>query len=187
MAQVVDSIRQLTSEVKALKEANAQKDEIIHRLKDAVEEQEAILQAKTTTEAPAPIVHIAKEPRGYKIRKLDEFSREKGTLKLFLTQMRLYLRNEQDNLPYKHDKVCAAATFLQREVYDQFDLYLTDQLQNAEDDRRAETTKMFKDYENFENALKNTFGDIDETRTAERQIEALRQRNSATRYTSEFR
>ncbi|OAA35974.1 pol protein [Beauveria brongniartii RCEF 3172] len=62
---------------------------------------------------------------------------------------------------------------------------LRDYLDNEEPE--AETTRIFGDYDNFEELLKTAFGDPDEIRTATRKLKALKQTGSAQHYAREFR
>ena len=50
-----------------------------------------------------------------------------------------------------------------------------------------ETDELFDNYGTFIVKLKATFGDINEARTAERKMQKLIQKTSASNYTSEFR
>jgi len=88
------------------------------------------------------------------MQKPEGFNGERGTLRLFLTQMRLYLLNNAASVAFEADKICMAATFLRKEAFDWFDPMLTDWLHSTNPaERKTETNTMFSDYRNFEKAL----------------------------------
>ena len=59
-------------------------------------------------------------------------------------------------------------------VFNWFELYLRDYLNNDDDIRKEETKDLFADYANFEYGLKTIFGDPDEIRNAKRQLNRIR-------------
>jgi hypothetical protein len=63
---------------------------------------------------------IAKKP--FKIDAPRKFSRKEGTLRGFLTEMRVYLLYNKDSLPEAVDQVLAASTRLEGSTFDWFEL-----------------------------------------------------------------
>jgi Retrotransposon gag protein len=84
------------------------------------------------------------------------------------------------------DKVIFCATYLRGSAYDWFEPTLTDYLENNLGDRKEHTTATFNSYIQFKTDLKKVYKSIDEKRTADWQIQALRQTTSVTEYALKF-
>jgi hypothetical protein len=149
---------------------------------DLKEKEESIEALQATLQSA--MGEINTNPSRVKYNKPQEYKGERETLQAFLTQMNLHLR--VNKIPLASDQVCLAATFLKDKAFDWFNPTMRDWMDNDEEDQRPETRRMFSSYANFEKEIRNTFGDIDEKGTAERQLGVLRQRGSASKYTSEF-
>jgi len=126
----------------------------------------------------------------YKMMKPEPYSGERGKLQSFLTQARLYTNFHRASLPEEKDKVLCIANLLKGKAFEWFEPYIRDYLENPEADWSTQTKQYFSQtnsYEIFADELKKIFGDVDEERVAERQMQQLRQTGSAANYTAEFR
>ncbi|KAI6634416.1 hypothetical protein MCOR14_006232 [Pyricularia oryzae] len=73
------------------------------------------------------------------------------TLQGFLTGTRAYLHFNEDNFDSDADKVTYAASFLKGDALAWFEPTLRDYLDHDEEEnRKAETNRIFDDYDNFE-------------------------------------
>ena len=121
---------------------------------------------------------------GFKRKLPEPFDGKREELQGFLTSVRAYLRAK--NIQDPAQEVEFAGTLLKGDALSWFEPYLRDYLENTPEDRTADTDKFFENFDNFASAIKNTFGDVDETRTAERQLLNIRQTGSASKYASRF-
>jgi hypothetical protein len=117
----------------------------------------------------------------------EAFNGERHNVQTFLTQCRAYFSVNQTSFGTWKDRVLYAGGKLTGKAADWFEPILRDHLENANAQRREETKNMFAHFDNFAEALKLTFGNPDEVRTAERQLLALRQTGSASHYAAEFK
>src|SRR5579871_328069 len=126
----------------------------------------------------------------YKMPKPEPYSGERGKLQSFITQARLYINFHRASLPEEKDKVLCIANLLKGKAFEWFEPHMRNYLENSEENWSAETKKYFiqaNGYEALINELKDVFGDVDEERVAERQMQQLQQTGSAASYTAEFR
>src|SRR5271157_2275382 len=96
------------------------------------------------------------------------------TLRGFLTQSRVYLQYHLDQLPLDSDKVILIASFLKEDALTWFEPIIRDFIENDKDDWNEDIKKLYEDYNEFEQALKEAFGNPDEEREAERRLQNLR-------------
>ena len=112
------------------------------------------------------------------------------SVRAFTTQARAKLLHHTGTLKTQDEKVRHVAGFLTGEALEWFEPILRNRLETREkdDDRRdEETTKTFASLNHFFKRLQDTFGNPDEQRTAERELQALRQVGSAAQYAAKFR
>jgi hypothetical protein len=109
------------------------------------------------------------------------------TLQGFLTQLRAYHRYNMYDFPDEERKVLHAAHLLKGSALDWFEPTLRDYSENAEADREDGTNRVFGSFSHFAEDLQKTFGNPDEKRSAERKLEILKQKGSASEYASKFR
>jgi hypothetical protein len=88
-------------------------------------------------------------------------------------------------LPSYRDRVIWAASYLRGEAEVRFRLYIEDKLVNGTK-CRAETTEIFAYTDNYFAFLSISYGDLNEARTAELEINRLRQKNSFPEYLAKF-
>ncbi|MDB5911246.1 MAG: hypothetical protein JWP34_5363 [Massilia sp.] len=122
-----------------------------------------------------------------KVKAPEAYDGTPGTLQGFLTQLKAYHRYNTYDFPDEERKVLHAAHLLKGSALDWFEPTLRDYSENAEDDREDGTNRIFGSFSHFANDLKKTFGNPDEKRSAERELEMLRQKGSASEYASRFR
>lgn len=122
-----------------------------------------------------------------KFPKPEPFDGQKGSIRSFLTQAKVYLRvNTSIGGPVP--QILCISNLLTGKAFEWWEPTLRDYLENERDsDRDEETNIIFQSYDNFEHALRTAFGDPDEAKTATRQLKNLRQTGSATHYNREFR
>lgn len=130
-----------------------------------------------TTSMPRP-----NEPKG---KLPEEFRGNRGHLNSFLLQLTIYFNLRASQFPSDYNKIIFASSFFRDKALNwlrpQLNFYL-DRLANP----TSSMTPMFTTFAEFEQQLRNTFGDINEEATAERELRSLRQTQSVGFYTSEF-
>ena len=60
--------------------------------------------------------------------------------------------------------------FLKKDVFTWFKPIIRDYIKNKESDQEEETQKLYNSYTEFEKAIKEAFGNLDEEREAERKL-----------------
>ncbi|KAH8193756.1 hypothetical protein TruAng_012078 [Truncatella angustata] len=136
------------------------------------------------TTAPA----VAHGSNGYKMPAPQAYDGKDGNVQGFLTQCKAYLRFYRDKIITPSDKILCIAGFLRGDALEWFEPTMRDYLNNnTEASREDSTNEMFANYAKFEDKLKATFGNPDETRTAERRLIQLKQKGFASKYASEFK
>jgi Retrotransposon gag protein/Zinc knuckle len=121
-----------------------------------------------------------------KVKTPETYHGDRSKLRAFISQCETYIRFNRQALATNEDKVIFCATYLRGSAYDWFEPTLTDYLENNPGDRKEHTTATFNSYIQFKTDLKKVYGSINEERTADRQIRALRQTTSVTEYASKF-
>ena len=87
-----------------------------------------------------------------------------------LGQLELYMRFNQTTLRNDADRILFASTYLRGGAFEWLEPFLTDYVENPEDEREADAIAIFNSWEAFKERIKMVYGDVDETRTTERQI-----------------
>ena len=127
-----------------------------------------------------------------KIALPDLYHRDRSKLRAFLTQVKLYTGFNGHQFPTDTDKVLWAASHLRGPAFNWIETFLSDYMKNRLPDGRCsngitkKSIKIFQKFEGFEGRINRVFGDIDQGRTAERNIQNLKQTGSATSYTTAF-
>jgi hypothetical protein len=88
-------------------------------------------------------------------------------------------------MPMVRDQIIWAASYLRGEAEMRFRPYLKDRLANGTDGR-PETMEIFKTKENFLTFLSMSYGDLNEARTAELELNRLRQTGTFPEYLAKF-
>lgn len=110
-----------------------------------------------------------------------------GTLRGFLTQMRLHLKGDPRKYSNIEIWVRTAAGQLKGDALAWFEPITRDYVNNDEGKRKPQTDTIFKSYIAFENYLKEGFGEADEGREAEAKLNRLQQKGPASAYAATFR
>jgi hypothetical protein len=122
-----------------------------------------------------------------KIGKVEPFSGDRGTLKVFLAQLRIYFSNNAGRIVSEQDKVLTASSFLTGEAMRWFAPYVTNRLEAAHDEQlEPETANMFSSFAYFEEKLHQLFGTVNEELEAIHKIKGIRQYGSVGDYISKF-
>ena len=125
-----------------------------------------------------------------KIATPTPFTGERKKLDTFLLQMTLYFRFNEALFKQEQDKVMYASYYLQGEAEAWFRPYLKDWVQHCDtnpEDADDDTLELFRSFGKFHTAINLVFGDINEQRTAKREICRLKQTKSAADYTAQFK
>jgi hypothetical protein len=144
----------------------------------------------TTRTATALVGEIDKN---IKYKTIEPFTGERNKLTGFLLQLRLYVKFNGERFRSETEQVLWAVTLLEGKAIHWIEGFLEDYLQNTnalgeikEDKMEDTTVKIFKTWNGFLEEIKVNFGVMDERKEAERAIESLRQKGSATSYTRDF-
>jgi len=120
----------------------------------------------------------------YKRKQPEPFDGKRTELAGFLTQVKAYFRHQ--NIQEPHEQVEFAGTLLKGEALAWFEPILADYIEPGEDGPDEHTSRIFRSFKNFERAINSVFGQIDEKRTTDIQIQRLKQQGSAHKYAAEF-
>ncbi|MGH2639281.1 MAG: hypothetical protein ACRDF4_08395, partial [Rhabdochlamydiaceae bacterium] len=130
----------------------------------------------------------AKSTLTVKVSSPTPFDGNRKQLKMFLTQLDLYIGFNRDAFINEASKVLFAASYLRGGAFDWFETFVSDYMEHGGElaDVKRGTQEIFTDFANFKIKIKKVFGDIDEERTAERNLQNLIQRGSVASYAAEF-
>jgi hypothetical protein len=119
--------------------------------------------------------------------KIEKFTGERAKLGYYLLQLKTVFRLRPQKYPNSVSKVLFASMHLKGAAYEWFEPTLKDYLEtNDAANREQETTNIFGSFANYEVALQQVFGTINEERAAARTIHRIKQRGSAAQYYSQF-
>lgn len=131
--------------------------------------------------------------KNIKYKNIEPFTGERNKLTGFILQLRLYTTFNGDRFRSETEKVLWAVTLLDGKAMNWIEGFLDDYLTNTNREGKLDigtmeetTMKIFGTWNGFIGELKANFGVMDERKEAERAIESLRQKGSATAYTREF-
>ncbi len=122
-----------------------------------------------------------------KLNPPERFDGTASKLRGFLVQARAYHMFHKDLMTTAPQKVLNTGSYLTGPALVWYEPILKDYLDNKTDQQNDETVEIFQKYSAFEEHLTGMFGNKDEVRNAEQQIENLKQRKSASHYATEFR
>ena len=131
--------------------------------------------------APAPVII-----KPLKINTPEPFDGSRGKLRAFFSQIELFFGFNVDRFPIDEHKVLFASTYLRGPVFEWFNSFLTNFLNNEPDKRDDDTIEVTQNYSNFKNKLRQVFGNFDKEHLAERRMQSLQQTGSAADYASKF-
>jgi hypothetical protein len=119
----------------------------------------------------------------------ESYDGNKETLQAFITQTEAYLMINSKIFALEYERVLCVAGMLKGRAAEWFEPTLRDfmETRGSTANRKKETTAIFSSLTQFWKKLKETFGNPDETRAAERQLRNLKQKGSAGTYAAEFK
>lgn len=138
------------------------------------------------TDSSTSAVITERKTSKIKIDKPKAFDGNKGNLQGFLTMAQYYLQHYQAEFNDEASKVLFIAGRLEGNALTWFEPIMRDFLTHMEIERDARTTRIFSSYANFETELRDTFGNPDERRQAERDLQNCKQKTSVSAYFAEF-
>jgi hypothetical protein len=148
-----------------------------------------------TTSAVTTVPDLTLLKKGVpKVAAPEFFKGDRTKYQAYTTQVRLYwwadsLRPTKPidtrELPSIRDKIVWAASYLRGDAEARFRPYLIDKLANGET-CSAETKDVFKSTDAYIGFLSMSYGDLNETRTAELELNKLRQKSSFPEYLTRF-
>ena len=144
-------------------------------------------------EQPAAPPQAARQERdlgeALKPPKPEPFTGKAADVIPFLTRMKGHFQMYKNKLDTPQKKVLYTAALIQGDAKDWFEPILRDYLENEENEnlQDQETQNIFTDWGNFEEALKNNFGVINEERQAAAELFALKQTKSCAAHSAKFR
>jgi len=124
-----------------------------------------------------------------KINLPKKFDGTRGKLKSFLVGFDVYFRFYPQEFTNDVQRVMAAGMQMEGDAL----LWMEPKMQNyldkenEIDEMEDDTKKLFKSWKSFKLEIGKVFGEIDEERTAERKLQALKQTKSASQYVAEFK
>lgn len=152
-----------------------------------------IASSSSGKEATKTTALVGEIDKNIKYKTIEPFSGERNKLQGFLLQLRLYVKFNGDRFRSETEQVLWAVTLLEGKAMNWIEGFLDDYLNltNAKGginhDKMEDTTiRIFETWDGFVSEIKANFGVTDERREAERAIESLRQKGSATSYTRDF-
>lgn len=139
---------------------------------------------------------VSNPPRENRQRELGEilkptppemFDGNPKKLQTFLTEMRAHFNYFETSLATPQARVHFAATRLTGTPRAWFEPTLGDYVKNFHDGVMNERTiQLFNNYEEFEKALKQTFGTVNEEREAETQLNEIQQKGACSEHSAKF-
>ena len=114
------------------------------------------------------------------------FNDEKDKLNPFLLQVKLYIRRYRNEFKEIENQILFAFIYLRKDAFKWFKHFLIDYLFKEKEAREPEIRFIFEISEAFEKRIRRIFEDIDQEKTAEKQLYDLRQKESAVSYSISF-
>ena len=125
-----------------------------------------------------------KKKRDFKIKDLDTYDGETQNLRSWLTAAGLQMENK--GIEGDEAKINFVAGYLRGKAWNWFEPILREKRTEKRADWSDRTTRILGSYKEMEKAMAQVFGDVDERKTAARQMQKLRQTRSVTDYITEF-
>lgn len=146
-------------------------------------------QAEELEQLKAQVAAMAAPRKKIPVKIPENYDGGRSGLKTFLTNVELYCRFNQDIFDTDQAKILAASMHLEGKAAEWLRPLTEDYLLYEHDPGRWDeaTKKAFTSWGGFKDQLQLMFGEVDEEKQAERQIQRLKQTKSAGAYTGEFR
>ena len=126
------------------------------------------------------------DSRGLKVNNPEEYRGDRRCTETFLLQCRAYFDANPIKFPTEELRVKYATNLLRGEAFEWFKHIMKDHLLNPEKDQDHDTKQIYGSWGNFEKALRTVYGELDEEKTAELQLQRLTQKGSAADYAAKF-
>jgi hypothetical protein len=120
-----------------------------------------------------------------KVNPPEVFKGERGKLKSFLTQSALYIYWNPKQFESEERQIMFMISYMRGTAYS----WIESRLREYFDDpagATADTKKLFQNLDHFKQQLKLVFGNVDEIRTADRELHSIHQKTSAADYAANF-
>ena len=142
--------------------------------------------AAATQHAPRPERDLGE---ALKPPKPEPFTGKAADVIPFLTRMKGHFQMYKNRLDTSQKKIIYTAALIQGDAKDWFEPILRDYLEHEDNEnlQDQETQNIFSDWDNFEQALKDNFGVVNEERQAAAELMMLRQHKSCAVYSARFR
>lgn len=124
--------------------------------------------------------------KSLKVKVPDAFEGKRSELPAFLIQVQLYIQFNSSSFRNDKDKILFVITYLRGAAFNWAAPLVTEYGRKPKEEWSMMTKEAFANFESFQDKLRMAFGDVNEEKTARREIRMLRQRASATKYVSEF-
>ncbi len=174
----------LNAEIQRLKE-RIQRGEEVNR---ALRENNQLLQENNNACTAENLRLQERNKEKLKLGPPEQFNRTASKLRGFLIQAQAYHLFHKDLLVTETQRILNTRSYLTGPALVWYKPILKDLLDyDSIDQRRQETIDIFQKYSTFEERLIGMFSNKDEVRNPKQQIENLKQRKSASHYTTEFR
>ena len=121
-----------------------------------------------------------------KISVSNFFHDDRDKLNPFLLQVKLYTRRYRNEFREIENQILFAFIYLKKNVFKWFKHFLINYLFKEEEARKPKIRFIFGISEAFEKRIRRIFEDIDQERTAEKQLYDLRQKRSEVSYSISF-
>jgi hypothetical protein len=184
------NLADLIRTVQQLQTSMATKDNQVEELVAQIRTQDATIAnlQDTVNGMPAPPSEAGEAPvRKPKMPVPRRFDGNKQEVRGFIAQLKAYTTYYDDGFPTNTDEVLFAGNLLTEKALAWFQPYLEDFNNNAKDQQKTLTLRLFESLDNFSAELFANFGSPDAEREAERELARLRQTTSASAYSVEFR
>ncbi|PNP57198.1 hypothetical protein FNYG_15275 [Fusarium nygamai] len=119
--------------------------------------------------------------------KPEPFTGKAADVTPFLTRMKAHFRLFPNRLDTATKKVLYTSPLIQGDAKDWWEAIMRDFLENEEYLQDQETQNIFSHWDNFEKALEENFGVVNEERQAAAELFALKQHKSCAAYSAKFR
>jgi len=125
---------------------------------------------------------------GIKTSNPAEFTGKRTQVKTFKLQCHLAFSMEPEKWTSQHKRLMYIVSYMKGPAFEFIQPHLEDYLGNLSkpDDRKESTRRILGSDNRLFEEIRSTFGYGNEQQEAEREIQALRQRGSATKYKAEF-
>ncbi|KAK2666615.1 hypothetical protein RAB80_017732 [Fusarium oxysporum f. sp. vasinfectum] len=119
--------------------------------------------------------------------KPEPFTGKAADVVPFITRMKAHFRLFPNPLDTATKKVLYTSPLIQGDAKEWWEPIMRDFLENEENLQEQDTQNIFTNWDNFEQALKDNFGVVNEERQAAAELLALKQHKSCAAYSAKFR